>query len=70
MEICTGTVIKVYADPDYRYEVEVGGQLTLKYIENDADGLQVGISFGNAHEMLATGRAMIRAAEMQLDGIG
>lgn len=48
MSIPTEVTISVYADADYRYEVSIGEQLQLSYIEGK--NVQT-IGFGSIDEM-------------------
>lgn len=57
--------INVYPpnDQGYHYSVNVGGEYTLTYTEDESDN-DLAISFATSSEMESVGKALIRAAQL------
>lgn len=63
MSIATGITLTVYADQDYRYNIEVSDEMSLVY-EEDGREKDLRISFGSLNEMEAVANAMLRAVKL------
>lgn len=62
MAIETGVTLSVYADHDYRFDVEVSDEFSVVYVENGKEGSRV--SFGSLDEMEAVAKAMLKAIKL------
>ena len=63
MSIATGITLTVYADQDYRYNIEVSDEMALVY-EEDGREQDLRIGFGSLNEMEAVANAMLRAVKL------
>ena len=66
MALETGITLTVYADVDYRYEVNVADEIDLTYKEDGRDR-DLRIGFGSLDEMEAVARAMLNAVKLARD---
>ena len=60
MSIPTEVIVKVYADPDYHYEVSAGEQFSVTYIDKSN---KIYVSFGSVEEMKVVANAMLKVAD-------
>jgi hypothetical protein len=67
MAIETGITLTVYADPDYRFEVEVSDEYSVTYIDGQVDQ-RINIGFGSLEEMEAVAQAMLKAVKLAKNG--
>jgi hypothetical protein len=63
-KIETGITLEVYADPEYFYEVHLGGEYTLTYKETDLN-IKTILGFGSLEEMEAVANAMLKAVKIK-----